>query len=217
MKTLLQALILLLLSAGLAMASQTDEERLDSLLDLGSQKKAQYLEQKKAQESKKEPQTDTRTVTTVTVTTQVTVIQDARDPGEVPAGGRIGFGTLVLAEFLGAITPGLGLAHFTVGDSRGGLICLGITGTALALYLTSEILVETRSIDNPTTYGIMHYGALGLYLASYIYDLVGAPLYTMNYNRQFTASIRSFTPRVFALADRSLDLALNLVDIQIRF
>ncbi len=220
MKTMFSILSILLLTSSLALA-ETDEERLDTLIDTGHNKKAQYQEKKqKEKEQKKEEQVETKTVTTITVTTQVTVIREQNTPvtpSYNPGKGRIGFGTLVLAEFLGAITPGLGMAHFTVGDTRGGLITLGITGVSLALYLSAEIMIETRTIDNPTTYGIMHYGAMGLFLVSYLYDLIGTPVYTVNYNNRFTASISPLQPNTVAFVNEKVQWGLNLIDVKIRF
>jgi hypothetical protein len=219
MKKFLSSFVLILLFTGLAAAQESDEERLDTLIDSAWDKKAQYQEEnKKDQKEKKKQQevTETKTITTITVTTQVTTVQEDPIPFQ-PHHSRIGLGTLGLAEFLGAITPGLGMAHFTVGDTRGGLITLGMTGMAAVVYLSAEILIETRTIDDPLIYGVMRYGSLGLYGAAVIYDLVGAPIYVMNHNRQLTTQVNTLKPYAAQNISGKVDLGINMIEFELSF
>ncbi len=217
MKKVLSTFVLILLCGSLAMAEQSDEERLDTLIDSGWDKKAQYQEDHKEKQEKKPAPTETKTVTTITVTTQVTTIQEPAPDYYRPNSGRIGIGTLALAEFLGAITPGLGMAHFTVGDTRGGLITLGMTGLSLALYLSAEIMIETRTIDNPNIYGIMYYGSFAVYGAAILYDLLGTPVYVRKYNQNLTAQIRPMKAVAVQYEQLKPRFGFNLIDVEIRF
>ena len=89
----------------------------------------------------------------------------------------VNIGTLVIGETLGVIVPGSGLAHFTMGDSTGGLITLTCTGVSILMYAGAEIAIHTRAIDNPNTYGLLHYGSMALFAAGYLFDIIGAPMY----------------------------------------
>jgi hypothetical protein len=101
---------------------------------------------------------------------------------------------LIVAESLGICVPGLGLAHFTLGNTRGGTIALTMTGLAAVGYIGAQIGVETRAIDNPNVYSALHWGSIALFAASYLYDIIGAPIYYFNYNKKARESMVYIEP-----------------------
>lgn len=118
------------------------------------------------------------------------VIPIVRPVGERP----ISVGRLIAAEALGICLPGSGLAHFTIGDTRGGIITLAITGISALTFIGAEIAVETRTIDDPNLYGALHWGSIALFAGGFLYDVIGAPIYYINYNKKINKTIAYIKP-----------------------
>ncbi|OHD55554.1 MAG: hypothetical protein A2Y33_05465 [Spirochaetes bacterium GWF1_51_8] len=129
----------------------------------------------------------------------------------------LGVETFIMAEALGICVPGFGLAHFTLGDTTGGMVCLAFTGVSVLSYIGAEIAVETRAIDNPTLYSAWHWGSIALFAAGYLIDIIGAPVYYAAHNAQFTAYVKPVDLTAFAYDSKINDLTMNVVNFGIEF
>lgn len=144
------------------------------------------------------------------------------DSGDIEVSGRrpIGTGRLIMAETLGVMVPGSGLAHFTLGDRRGGQIVLGCTAVALLTRVGAEVAVETKRIDDPNVYSSLYYGSIGIFLAGYLYDIIGAPVYYVNYNNDVRNSVSYFHSMevdYVAYEHAGGEMALNVLNFSIEF
>jgi hypothetical protein len=129
----------------------------------------------------------------------------------------IGVGTFITAEVLGVCIPGFGLAHFTLGDTTGGIICLAFTGVSLLSYIGAEIAVETRAIDNPTVYSAWHWGSIALFAAGYLIDIIGAPVYYANYNAKVAAFVKPLDVASLSYDAKHNDLSMNAISFGLEF
>lgn len=197
----LTLVFVMILFAGAMYSQQTeDEQALDQAIQSVQQNRPQNQTQTTSGDESGTVITTTTVTTTIVVTNYVTEespavqnrpVEQTTPPDntgvvEIAINSRrpIGVGTLILAESMGICIPGFGLSHFILGDTRGGRTALIITGVSLLTYFGAEIAIETRAIDDPDVYSAIHYASMGLFLASYLYDVIGAPIYYKNYNLQ---------------------------------
>lgn len=241
LKILALTLVLAASAAVTGFADTSDEQALDqSISNVWAHYPQNNTSQTTAENQSPVITTTTVTTTTVTVTTNYVTdehqnVQAIRPEPVQPAatnaaqntvniqinsGRQIGAGTLVLAETLGICVPGMGLAHFTLGDTKGGRIALILTGSALLGYFGAEVGVETRAIDNPNLYGVLHYGSMAVFLASYVFDIVHAPIYYVNYNRRYnspTAYVQPLSVEYRDYAWNAGETSIQLVNFGVRF
>lgn len=249
MKLIAKIIVLaILFLTGTALYSQSSDEQtlaefVDSL-ESGLQENSSEQTTGSEETVSADDQTIVTTTTTVTTTTVITQQNNGQNNSQsVSTGGNTANtpvsqnpvldlnisgkkpltpANLVMAEFLGAIVPGSGLAHFSLGDQRGGKITLLCTGVAALVYFGAEIAIETRSIDGPNApniYGALHYGSMGIFLAGYLYDLLGAPLYYKKYNAELntTTSLRPLSVDYHAYDWEKDEMNLSVMRLGIQF
>ena len=129
----------------------------------------------------------------------------------------IDLGTIILGEFVGFFVPGFGISHFIVGDTGGGVFCLGITGASILLYGIAETGIESKIIDSPFIYNTLRYTGLGLFIAGWLYDLIGAPIYYTDYNNKLKVSISTMEPSMVCYQEQRPDLKLDLIKINCQY
>ncbi|NPV01736.1 MAG: hypothetical protein HPY53_10190 [Brevinematales bacterium] len=146
----------------------------------------------------------------------VTVNNPAPEPS-VFGPRPIGLGTFIIAEALGVCVPGFGLAHFTLGDTTGGMVCLAFTGVSVLSYIGAEIAVETRALDNPTAYSAWHWGSIALFAAGYLIDIIGAPVYYSSYNGKVAAFVKPLDVASISYDATHNDLSMNAISFGLEF
>lgn len=131
----------------------------------------------------------------------------------------LNIGNLILAESLGLLIPGSGLAHFTLGDATGGRIILACTGVSALLYLTAEVGIETRMIDDPNIYNSIRYGSIALFTAGFLFDLIHAPIYYKKHNESLNtvSYFKALEPQYTAYQWNDDSINLNVINLGLSF
>ncbi len=94
---------------------------------------------------------------------------------------------LLSGEIAGLCLPGSGLAHFIVGDTGTGFTILGATAISAGVAAGTYYSVKNGYLKDKTVSYCLYGAAAAVVLTVYLCDIIGAPLYFFNNNRQAAA------------------------------
>jgi hypothetical protein len=92
---------------------------------------------------------------------------------------------LVIAETTAIFLPGIGLGHYIVKDTKGGIWVNAATLTSLAMYIGNEYALEywdAYRYDSAELYNVVRFTAMGIFVAGWLYDMIDTPIKWTRYN-----------------------------------